>query len=77
MSENSDLAGELCVGCVYFPPNLPAHAYAREDWLMLQEKICSYEFQPGDENCSQTRKTSCSIVDLQNLPQTNSVQKDK
>lgn len=70
MSEHFERTDELCVGCVYFPPNLPAQAYAREDWLMLQERDCSYEHQPGDEGCQQMRKTSCSIVDLDDLQQT-------
>jgi hypothetical protein len=71
MSESDEKAGELCGGCVYYPPNLPEQAYAREDWLMLQEKDCSYEYQPGDADCKQTRKTSCSIVDLNSLPQSS------
>ena len=49
---------------VYYPPNLPAHAYPEEDWKMLQERSCSYDFTPDDSGCRQTRKSSCSIVDL-------------
>jgi len=56
---------EICLGCVYFPPNLPAHAYSEADYSMLQQLLCSYEFIPGEERCHATRKTSCSIVDLQ------------
>jgi hypothetical protein len=63
---------EYCIGCVYYPPNLPPQAYSQEDWLMLQEKICSFDYCVNDENCQQTRKTSCSIVDLNNLPKVNS-----
>ena len=55
---------DLCPGCVYYPPKLPAHAYPEEDWKMLQAKACSYDFIPGDRECEQTRKTACSIVDL-------------
>jgi hypothetical protein len=55
---------EHCFGCVYYPPNLPPHAYAQEDYVMLQEKHCSFDYLPGDENCAQSRKTSCSLVDL-------------
>jgi len=60
-------ADEHCFGCVYYPPNLPSHAYSPEDFAMLQEKSCSFDFLPADENCKQTRKTSCSLVDLDNL----------
>ncbi|PCJ88359.1 MAG: hypothetical protein COA54_03600 [Thiotrichaceae bacterium] len=67
MTDNTDNVPELCVGCVYFPPNLPAHAYQAEDWKMLQEKSCSFEYLPDDEDCRTTRKTSCSIVDMANL----------
>jgi len=73
MSGSNEKKDELCGGCVYFPPNLPAQAYEREDWLTLQKKSCSYDYQPGDEDCMQTRKTSCSIVDLKNLQQSDSV----
>jgi len=55
---------KLCAGCVYYPPNLPAHAYTKEDWEMLQQKKCSYEYLPGDSGCQLMRKTSCSIVDM-------------
>jgi len=59
---------ELCSGCVYFPPNLPEHAYPAEDWKQLQSRNCSFEFSPYDKDCKLSRKTSCSIVDMQNLP---------
>jgi hypothetical protein len=59
-----------CLGCVYYPPNLPAHAYSHADHRMLQEKSCSFDFHPEDEGCRVTRKTSCSLVDLENLRQT-------
>ncbi len=62
-------AHEHCVGCVYFPPNLPQNAYPAEDFSMLQQKSCSFDFQPLDTNCAVTRKTSCSLVDLN--PATN------
>jgi len=60
---------ENCVGCVYYPINLPANAYSDEDYRMLQKKDCSFDFQPMDDNCNKTRKTSCSLVDLENLKQ--------
>jgi len=55
---------ELCFGCVYYPPNLPPTAYSAEDWTLLQVLACSHEHEPGSEACLVTRKTSCSIVDL-------------
>ena len=55
---------EHCTGCVYFPPNLPQNAYSEDDFQMLQQKSCSFDYQPQDENCKTTRKTSCSLVDL-------------
>ena len=58
---------DCCSGCVYFPPNLPRQAYSTEDFAMLQEKNCAFDFTPGDDHCSETRKTSCSLVDLQNM----------
>jgi len=58
---------EHCLGCVYYPPNLPAAAYSEADYNELQQKSCSYDYQPGDQHCLQTRKTSCSIVDLQQM----------
>lgn len=58
-----------CLGCVYYPPNLPPSAYAEEDYRMLQAKDCSFDHQPGDEGCRITRKTSCSMVDLEQLQQ--------
>ena len=53
-----------CLGCVYYPPNLPPHAYAEADYRMLQTKSCSFDYLPGDDDCLQSRKTSCSLVDL-------------
>lgn len=76
MSKKADQTDELCVGCVYFPPNLPSNAYDHDDWLMLQERSCSYDYHPSDADCLQTRKTSCSIVDLGDLPQPSSTQED-
>ena len=58
---------EYCFGCVYYPPNLPADAYPAEDYRMLQAKRCSFDFRPGDTACTATRKTSCSLVDLEKL----------
>jgi len=60
---------EHCLGCIYYPLNLPANAYPEEDYRMLQKKNCSFDFQPKDDNCNTTRKTSCSLVDLDNLKQ--------
>ncbi|BAZ93042.1 uncharacterized protein FOKN1_0640 [Thiohalobacter thiocyanaticus] len=65
MSEKAEV-DELCGGCVYYPPNLPAAAYSEADYHELQQKRCAYDYRPGDQNCRLTRKTSCSIVDLQN-----------
>jgi len=53
---------------VYYPPNLPRHAYAQEDWDMLQARQCSFEHTPGAAECLVTRKTSCSLLDLGSLP---------
>ena len=64
MSEKDAEAHELCVSCVYFPPNLPRQAYAQQDWELLQARSCSFEHLPGDEGCQENRKTSCSLVDL-------------
>lgn len=60
---------EHCLGCVYYPPNLPERAYAPEDYRMLQAKRCAFDHRPHDADCKLTRKTSCSLVDLQNLNQ--------
>ncbi len=64
MTTPSDSPAELCAGCVYFPPNLPRHAYAQADWDMLQARDCSFAHQPGGDECLATRKTSCRLVDL-------------
>ncbi len=63
----SDDTHEYCAGCVYYPPNLPESAYTKEDYKMLQLKSCSYDHHPEDENCQIMRKTSCSVIDLENL----------
>ena len=60
---------EHCIGCVYYPPNLPPGAYPVEDYRMLQEKDCSFDYSPGDADCAATRKTSCSLVDLEQVRQ--------
>jgi len=65
------IINEHCEVCVYCPPNLPANAYSEEDYQMLLEKECSFDFLPLDKSCQTTRKTSCSIVDLKNLKQSN------
>jgi len=61
---------ELCIGCVYYPPNLPPTAYAEADYRMLQAKSCCFDHQPGDAACRDTRKTSCSLLDLNHLKST-------
>ena len=58
---------DYCMGCVYYPPNLPVHAYSAEDYQMLQQKSCSFDHQPADKYCQATRKTSCSLVDLERM----------
>ena len=55
---------EICQLCVYMPSNLPVSAYSTEDYRMLQAKDCAYDFVPGSDECSEMRKTSCSIVDM-------------
>ncbi len=62
-----DATKDVCGGCVYFPANLPHNAYSKEDWIMLQNKSCSFDLFPGDEECKSTRKTSCSLVDLEKI----------
>lgn len=64
MPSKSANPNELCIGCVYFPPNLPQQMYTSADWDMLQDLSCSFEHHPGDEGCQISRKTSCSLVDL-------------
>jgi hypothetical protein len=64
LPQNTD---DHCLGCVFYPPNLPSHAYSPADYVMLQEKTCSFDFLPGDNNCQVTRKTSCSLLDLEKL----------
>jgi hypothetical protein len=58
-----------CGGCVYYPPNLPAHAYSAADYAVLQALPCAFECTPHDADCRQLRKTSCSLLDLNHLPQ--------
>ena len=65
MTVSKDASEEYCTACVYYPPNLPAHAYAEDDYRMLQQKSCSFDHEPGHDHCLQSRKTSCSIVDMQ------------
>ena len=67
MAVIEELKEELCMGCVYYPPNLPEHAYPSDDYAMLQLKNCSFDHEPGEQYCLDTRKTSCSIVDMQKL----------
>ena len=69
MSTQTIEGHEHCWGCVYYPPNLPEHAYAAEDFVMLQAMSCSFDHEPLDEGCEQTRKTSCSLVDLEKMKQ--------
>lgn len=64
---------EHCLGCVYYPPNLPPAAYPVEDYRILQEKSCSFDFLPLGRGCKQTRKTSCSLVDLKHLKRTQEI----
>lgn len=56
---------DLCLGCVYFPPNLPRQSYAEEDWQVLQARACAFEHLPGTAACLDWRKTRCDLVDLQ------------
>lgn len=64
MMITTDAGNALCLGCVYYPPNLPRHAYAQTDWDMLQSRSCSFEYEQGDTHCLVSRKTSCTLVDL-------------
>ena len=64
----SELSARHCPACVFYPPNLPAHAYSEDDYRMLQAKSCCFDHQPGDHNCLQSRKTSCSLLDLEKTP---------
>ncbi len=65
MKPSAEELATYCGGCVYYPPNLPETFYSAEDYQELQQKRCSYDHSPGDNNCLATQKTSCSIVDLQ------------
>lgn len=53
-----------CLGCVYYPPNLPRQAYSDQDWYLLQSLACAHEHEPGSPACAASRKTSCSLLDL-------------
>ncbi len=66
MSARTD-APEPCQVCVYYPPNLPREAYSEEDWAMLQSRHCSFSHIPGSDDCHASRKTSCSLVDMERL----------
>jgi len=61
----AQLRAEHCSSCVFYPPNLPESAYPAADFAMLQKKHCSFDFTPTDRDCRQTRKTSCSLLDLE------------
>ena len=61
---------EHCMSCVYYTRNLPASAYTEE----VQTKSCSFDYQPQDGNCRVARKTSCSLVDLEQLQQSSQTQ---
>lgn len=65
MNSAKQIQTEHCTLCVFYPPNLPADAYPAEDYAMLQQKSCSFDFRPADADCIQTRKTSCSLLDLE------------
>ena len=69
MFETQD-GNEHCESRVYYPPNLPVNAYSAVDYRMLREKHCSFDHQPGSKDCRTTRKTSCSLVDLEQLQRT-------
>ena len=60
---------EYCSSCVFYPPNLPESAYSPEDYRMLQTKSCSFDHRPNDQHCVVTRKTSCSLIDLETVDQ--------
>ncbi len=62
-------ASPHCLGCVYYPPNLAPSAYAVEDYKMLQEKSCCFDHRPGEHACRETRKTSCSLIDMKQAQQ--------
>jgi hypothetical protein len=66
-----------CGACVYYPPNLPASAYSAADYAMLQTLPCAFEFTPGDADCRQVRKTSCSLLDLNRLPRAHQTEETR
>lgn len=41
----------VCIGCVYYQPNLPRQAYSVEDWAWLQARHSSFDSTPGDAEC--------------------------
>jgi hypothetical protein len=51
-----------CIGCVFYPPNLPAAAYSPTDWQELQALECGYDLTPGSVECLASRKTSCGLI---------------
>lgn len=63
-TESERLLEDYCLGCVYYPPNLPPDAYAAADWHLLKDMACSLEHTAGGADCQASRKTSCSLVDL-------------
>ncbi len=69
MTPKTDTQADYCTMCVFYPSNLPAGAYSADDYRMLQAKSCCFDFEPGDRDCEQTRKTSCSLLDLEHLRQ--------
>ena len=70
LDTTTETSHEHCIACVFFPPNLPASAYSEDDYSMLQEKSCCFDHRPGGSDCSQTRKTSCSLLDLEQVGST-------
>lgn len=62
------LIEQYCFGCVLYPPNLPPYAYAEDDWAELQTMVCALEHIPGSSSCKDSRKTSCSLVELAPSP---------
>lgn len=63
----SEQDNQHCLSCVYYPPNLPPAAYSKDDFALLQAKSCSFDYYPHDSDCLLTRKTSCSLVNLETL----------
>ena len=63
----NEASARHCTTCVFYPPNLPVSAYSEDDYRMLQAKSFCFDHQPGDGSCVQTRKTSCSLLDPEQL----------